>query len=71
MDYPDYVQQLAAAEPDLARELTGFTSLEHVLAWMQRRGLPATGLDVVAQDEYCHDLLLPLPDGRWLAFAMT
>jgi hypothetical protein len=33
--------------------------------------MPLDGLDVLAQDEFSHDLLVPLPDGRWLAFGLT
>ncbi len=71
MDYPDHLRRLEAGDPALARELAGFTSLPHVLAWLARRGWPTEGLDVLAQDEYSHDLLLPLPDGRCLSFGMT
>lgn len=68
MDYSDYVRRLEAVDPRLAAAVGGFTSVSHVLAWL---GRPAAGLDVVAQDEFCHDLVVPLPDGRWLAFGLT
>jgi hypothetical protein len=71
MEYADHIQRLAQEDPLLARELTSFTSLEHVLPWLAQKGLPLDGLDVLAQDEYSHDLLLPLPDGRCLSFGMT
>ncbi len=71
MEYLDYVRALEAHAPELAAEVAGLASLEGVLGWMARRGLPLGSLDLVAQDEFCHDLLVPLPDGRWLAFGMT
>lgn len=46
-------------------------SLEHVLAWFPRKGIPLYTLDLVAQDEYCHDLTVPLGDGRVISFGMT
>ena len=72
MDYADSLAQLRAAEPELAAELAGFHTLEKLLGWFTARGLPVARLDLVAQDEYSHDLLIPLGDGgRWLSFAMT
>ena len=39
---------------------------------MKAKGLPLAAIDVVAQDEFSHDLLIPLgTDGRHLAFGMT
>lgn len=46
------------------------TSLEKILAWMQANDLPMTQLDLLAQDEFCHDLLIPWCDG-WLVFGLT
>jgi hypothetical protein len=71
MEYTDHIRCLATLDPALAEELAGFTSLEQVLPWMMRRGLPSDGLDVLAQDEYSHDLLVPLGDGRYVTFGMT
>jgi hypothetical protein len=56
--------------PDLADRLAGFRTLEHVLDWLKAEGHPLGTLDMVTQDEYCHDLLVPIgPD--WLVFGMT
>jgi hypothetical protein len=38
---------------------------------MHARGLPLDSIDVVFQDEYNHDLMFPLTDGRWLVFGTT
>jgi hypothetical protein len=72
MEYPDYLKRLAESEPSLAREVAGFNTLENVLDWMKRRALPLGSLDVIFQDEYSHDVLIPLgPDGRCLVFGIT
>lgn len=72
MEYADDIQILTEQEPELARQLAGFHSLEKVLTWMRARGLPLDALDVIAQDEYSHDMLIPLEaDGKYLAFGMT
>jgi hypothetical protein len=70
---PEYscdLAELSSARPELAKRIDGFRTLEHILDWIQRDGLSFAGLDLVAQDEYSHDLLMPVgPD--WLAFGMT
>jgi hypothetical protein len=71
MEYADHLRKLENVDAPLARALAGFTSMEHVLNWLAHQAAPLDGVDVLAQDEYCHDLILPLPDGRWLSFGMT
>lgn len=46
------------------------TSLEKILAWMQTNDLPMAQLDLIAQDEFCHDLLVSWQN-RWLVFGLT
>jgi hypothetical protein len=52
-------------------DFLALATLEQLLAWMQRHGLSLDAMDLVAQDEFSYDLLIPLPDGRWLAFGVT
>lgn len=69
--YADFVHMLAARDPALAQQVQDFTSIRHVVDWMDRSGLALAAFDLVAQDEFCHDGLVSLPDGRWLSFGMT
>jgi hypothetical protein len=72
MEYADHVAVLKEQRPDLTAELTPLRTLEHVLGWLGRRGLSLAKLDLITQDEYCHDLLVPLgDDGMVLSFGMT
>ena len=72
MDYPDYLPAIRESHPQLASKIERFVTLEHVLNWLTADGYPLGSLDMVTQDEYCHDLLFPLPDGHdWLVFGMT
>jgi hypothetical protein len=72
MEYQDYVERLRADEPELAGELAPFHTLESVLPWMDSRGLPLASVDVVFQDEYSHDFLIPLEaGGKYLVFGIT
>jgi hypothetical protein len=63
-------EQIMSATAGLDRELLGLTSLEKILAWMQANELPFDRLDLVAQDEFCHDLFVPWQE-RWLIFGLT
>lgn len=56
--------------PAIAVEVDGLTSLEKILAWMQAHQLPLDQIDLVAQDEFCHELFVPW-QGLWLIFGLT
>jgi hypothetical protein len=72
MEYPNYFQRFQADHPDLAAELIGAKSLEGVLAWMRRRGLDLAAVEIIHQDEYSLDFVIPLqPDGSHLVFGIT
>ena len=51
-------------------QLAHLTSVEKILAWMQANRLPLDQLDLVAQDEFCHDLFVPWQE-NWLIFGLT
>ncbi len=51
-------------------DLADLTSLEKILAWMQANQMPLDQLDLIAQDEFCHELFVPW-QGRWLVFGLT
>ena len=72
MELQDYLANVGRQHPDLAKELAAFKSLENVLRWMQQRGLSLATIDVVTQDEFSHDVLVPLEGGKLhLAFGVT
>ena len=69
-EYADDVASLRVVHRALADRIAGFRTLEHVLDWLRAEGQSLGTLDLVTQDEYSHDLLLPVgPD--WLTFGMT
>ncbi|MFO0842039.1 MAG: hypothetical protein U0797_06505 [Gemmataceae bacterium] len=69
MEYHDHIQGLADA--GLAEEVRDFRGLGAVMAWMTRRGIPLSAAEIVQQDEFSLDFLVPLPDGRTVAFGIT
>lgn len=70
MEYSDCISELRITRPELADQIARFTNLEHILNWLAADNYPLGRLDMITQDEYCHDLLLPLGDD-WLVFSMT
>ena len=72
MEYVDFCDDLQRTHPQLATKIGNFTTLEHILHWLPSEGVNLATLDMVTQDEYCHDLFFPLPDTtEWLVFGMT
>jgi hypothetical protein len=61
--YPDQLASLTAADPALGAEVAALRNLEGILRWAPAAGIPLADLDLVQQDEYSYDLLLPLPTG--------
>lgn len=70
MEYSDYIADLQRSRPKIAKQIARFTNLEHILNWLTAQNYPLAALDMVTQDEFCHDLLVPL-DGDWLVFGMS
>jgi hypothetical protein len=65
----------AALPPDdlraLAARLDGLGTLERVLAWGAGQHPPRPIAGVVTQDEFTHDVLLPIEPPLWLVFDVT
>jgi hypothetical protein len=60
-------KELAVLEADLG----GLSSLERVLSW-GRGHRPARVIDeILTQDEYTHDVVVAVNDGRYLVFDTT
>ncbi len=66
MDYADHLESLPA--PNLRDELRG---LGGVMAWMTRRGVALSTAEIVQQDEFSLDFVVPLPDGAHVVFGIT
>jgi hypothetical protein len=72
MEYEDYFATFRTEAPDLAKELESVRGMEGVMAWMKRRGLPLGDVDIITQDEFSLDFVIPLtPDERHLVFGIT
>ena len=45
--------------------------LDDIFAWGRARTPPIHPANVIKQDEFTHDVLVPLPSGRWLVYGTT
>ena len=45
--------------------------VDDVFAWGRAQDPPVHPADVVKQDEFTHDVLVPFPSGRWLVYGTT
>lgn len=71
MTYAEQLDAFRAADPELGAQLAPLRNLEAILKWAPCAGIDFAGIDLVQQDEYSYDLLLPLPDARWLNFGVS
>jgi hypothetical protein len=70
-DYAASFGSFAMEHPALAAELAGVCGLGGVMEWMKHCGLPLGAVDIIHQDEYSLDFVIPLDDGRHLVFGIT
>ncbi len=59
-----------AFEP-IASALARQTSIKQALDWLRKLEPPRAPIDLVTQDEYSHDILVPFADGLFLAYDCT
>jgi len=55
----------------LEAEHRDLTTLERVLDWGRDRTPPVRVLEVIAQDEYTHDVVMQLESARYLVYDTT
>ncbi len=55
----------------LAETLSHHRSIKHALDWLASLTPPLAPTDMVTQDEYSHDILVPYPNGLWLIYDST
>lgn len=55
----------------LVREIKVLETLEEVVRWGLLQAVPRIILDVIVQDEYCHDVVMEWEGGLHLVFDTT
>jgi hypothetical protein len=67
----DYVDLPADELAALNAAVRGHHGLDDIFAWGRLQTPPVVPADVIKQDEFTHDVLVPLPGGRWLVYGTT
>jgi len=65
------IEQVPLTEQERGRlqaQVSEIHNLEDLLNWASALEPPVPSPEVVTQDEYTHDVLVPVTDGRVLAF---
>ena len=67
----DYAGLSEARLAALRVVVSGHRGLDQIFAWGCAQSPPVHPADVVKQDEFTHDVLVPLADGTWLIYGTT
>ena len=67
----DYAAVVGAERSFIERSFTTFTTLAQVLEWGRDLEPPVVVDEIITMDEYTHDVLVKLPNARYLAFDTT
>jgi len=71
LPFTDLAKLSPEEERVLRSALAEQRGLDDVFAWGRKQDPPVHPVDVIKQDEFTHDVLVPLPSGRWLVYATT
>jgi hypothetical protein len=61
----------ATERAGLASVVALHRGLDDIFAWGRAQSPPVVPADVIKQDEFTHEVLVPLPGDRWLVYGTT
>jgi hypothetical protein len=67
----DYATLTVDERDELGRVVAQHQGLDDIFAWGRGQSPPVHPADVIKQDEFTHDVLVPFPRGRWLVYGTT
>jgi hypothetical protein len=67
----DYAALSPVERTQLAYTVAQHRGLDDIFAWGRSQVPAVIPADVVKQDEFTHDVLVPIPSGRWLVYGTT
>ena len=72
IELTDHASLPTAEAEDLARIVTQHRGLDEIFTWGRQQSPPVHPADVIKQDEFTHDVLVPLGrNDRWLVYGTT
>jgi hypothetical protein len=69
--YEEQLANLVSTDHVLGNQVAALPNLNAILKWAPTAGVSLSAIDLIQQDEYSHDVTIPLLDGRWLVFGVT
>jgi hypothetical protein len=66
-----YARLSAEEHAALAPVVAEHRGLDDIFAWGRLQSPPVVPADVIKQDEFTHDVLVPLASGNWLVYGTT
>lgn len=69
--FADFAGLQPSEAAELQRVVAEHRGLDDVFAWGRKQSPPVHPADVIKQDEFTHDVLVPLPNERWLVYGTT
>ncbi|MEO8295528.1 MAG: hypothetical protein ABI613_08445 [Gemmatimonadota bacterium] len=67
----DYAELPLDRRKLIEHEVAPHETLEQVLLWAKRQAPPLTITEILTQDEYTHDVVIPFRDGLYLVYDTT
>jgi hypothetical protein len=69
------IENRAGLTPDefapLTTAVAGHRSIKHAIDWLAGHSPPLAPADMLTQDEFSHDVLVPYAGGLWLVYDVT
>jgi len=69
--FSDFANLPPVERDALALAVTQHKGLDQIFAWGRAQSPPVNPTDVIKQDEFTHDVLVPLSGARWLVYGTT
>jgi hypothetical protein len=69
--FADFAALAPVERESLVSIVSQHAGLDDIFAWGRAQSPPVHPVDVIKQDEFTHDVLVPLPSARWLVYATT
>jgi hypothetical protein len=66
--FADHASLAPSEREALAEIVAHHRGLDDIFEWGRKQAPPLVPDDVVKQDEFTHDVLVPFPGGRWLVY---
>jgi len=69
--FSDFAGLTTSERSELRSIVDAHGSLDQIFAWGRGQSPRIVPADVIKQDEFTHDVLVPFPRGRWVVYGTT